>query len=59
MTASFHKVDQKAFNGIISGLYFTTFVNMRVKMIYKLVTYVIPYFSFPDRAMKGGDISDF
>ena len=38
MTASFHKVDQKAFNGIISGLYFTTFVNMRVKMIYKLVT---------------------
>ena len=38
MTASFHKVDQKAFNGIISGLHFTTFVNMRVKMIYKLVT---------------------
>ena len=45
MTASFCKTDQKTFKGIISGLHFTTFVNilpklryLRVEMIYKLVT---------------------
>ena len=45
MTAAFHKIEQKTFKGIISGLHFTTFVNippkfdtLRVEMIYQLVT---------------------
>ena len=65
MIASFHKIDQKTFKGIKSGLHFTTFVNIlpklryfEVKVIYKLVTLVIQYFCFPDRPMKGGDILD-
>ena len=60
----FHKIDQKTFKGIISGLHLTTFVNilpdtLRVEVIYKLVTRVIQYFCCPDRPMKGGDILDF
>ena len=34
MTASFHKIDQKTFKGIISGLHFTTFVNILPKLRY-------------------------
>ena len=36
MTASFHKIDQKIFKGIISGLHlhFTTFVNILPKLRY-------------------------
>ena len=32
LTASFHKIDQKTFKGIISGLHFTTFVNILPKL---------------------------
>ena len=65
MTPSFHKIDHRTFNGIISGLLFTTFVNIlpklryfRVEIICKLVTRVIQYFCFPDIPMKGWDILD-
>ena len=34
MAASFHKIDQKTFKGIISGLHFTTFVNILPKLRY-------------------------
>ena len=66
MAASFHKIDQKTFKGIMSGLHFTTFVNILPKLryyearnLYKLVTRVIQYFCFPNSPMKGGDILDF
>ena len=32
--ASFHAIDQKRFKGIISGLHFTTFVNILPKLRY-------------------------
>ena len=32
-TYSFHKIDQKTFKGIMSGLYFTTFVNILPELI--------------------------
>ena len=31
LTPTFHKIDRKTFKGIISGLYFTTFVNILPK----------------------------
>ena len=34
LTASFHKIDQKAFNGIISGLHVTTLVKILPKLRY-------------------------
>ena len=34
MTASFHKINQKTFKGIRSGLHFTTFVNILPKLRY-------------------------
>ena len=34
MTASFHKIDQKTFKGIISGLHFSTFLNILPKLRY-------------------------
>ena len=34
MTVSFHKIDQKTFKGIISGLHFTIFVNILPKLKY-------------------------
>ena len=34
MTASFHKIEQKTFIGIISGLHFTTFVKIIQKLKY-------------------------
>ena len=33
-TASFHKIDQKIFKGIISGLHFTSFLNILPKSSY-------------------------
>ena len=33
-TYSFHKIDQKTFKGIMSGLYLTTFVNILPKLRY-------------------------
>ena len=66
MTTSFHKIDQKTFKGIISGLHLNTFLNILPKLrdfegrnLYKLVTRVIQYFCFPNRPMKGEDILDF
>ena len=66
LTASFHKIDHKTFKDIVSGLRFTTFVNILPKLRYfegrsynKLVTRVIQYFCFPGRPMKGGNILDF
>ena len=51
MTTSFHKIDQKTFKGIISGLHLNTFPNILPKLrdfegrnLYKLVTRVIQYF---------------
>ena len=32
LTASFHKIDQKTFRGIISGFHFTTFANILLKL---------------------------
>ena len=34
LTTCFHKIDQKIFKGIISGLYFTTFVNILPQLRY-------------------------
>ena len=34
LTVSFHKIDQKAFKSVISGLHFTTFVNILPKLRY-------------------------
>ena len=34
MTPTFHKIDRKKFKGIISGLHFTTFVNILPKLRY-------------------------
>ena len=34
MTPSFHKIDRKTFKGFISGLHFTTFVNILQKLRY-------------------------
>ena len=34
MTASFHKINQKTFKDIISGLHSTTFVNILPKLRY-------------------------
>ena len=66
MTASFHKIDQKTFKGIRSGLHFTTFVNILPKLQYfegrndiQIGCIVIQDFCFLDRAIKGGDILDF
>ena len=64
MTASFHKIDQKTFKGIKSGLHFTTFVNILPKLRYfegrnDIEIGYISYFCFPDRPMKDGDILDF
>ena len=33
-TASFHKIDQKIFKGIMSGLHFTSFLNILPKSRY-------------------------
>ena len=66
MAASFHKIDQKTFKGIISGLHFTTFVNILPKLRYfegrndmqiGYISYSVLF--FPDRPMKSGDILDF
>ena len=66
MTASFCKTDQKTFKGIISGLHFTTFVNILPKLRYfegrndiqiGYISYSV--LLFPDRPMKGRDILDF
>ena len=67
LTASFHKIDQKTFKGIIWDFHFTTFVNILLRLryfedrnyIHILVTRVTQYFCFPDRPMKSGDILDF
>ena len=55
-TASFHKIDQKIFKGIISGLHLTTFVNILPKFRYFEgrnyiqigYTRVMQYFFFPN-----------
>ena len=60
---TFHKIDKKTFNGIISGCLFTSFVNiflkLRVEIMYNSVKRVFQYFFFPDRIIKGGDNLDF
>ena len=66
LTAYFHKIDQKTFTSIISGLHFNIFVNILPKLRYFegrndiqvcYKSYPVPF--FPDRPMKGGDILDF
>ena len=46
LTLTFHKIAQKTFKDIISGLHFTTFIN-------------IQYLCFPNRHVKGGKILEF
>ena len=66
MTASFHKIDQKTYKGIISSLHFSTFLNILPKLRYfegknniqiGYISYSV--LCFPYGPMKGGDILDF
>ena len=66
LTACFHKIDQKTFKSVISGLHFNTFVNILRKLRYfegrndiQVGCKSYPVLFFPDRPMKGGDILDF
>ena len=65
-TTSFHKIDQKIFKGIMSGLHLTTFVNNLPKLRYfegrnyiQIGHKSYSVLFFPDRPMKSGDILDF
>ena len=63
LTLIFHKIEKKTFKDILSGLHFTTFVNIlpffRVEIIYTIQLKESFSTCFPDRPMKGGDILDF
>ena len=65
LTASFHKIDQETFKGILSGLHLTTFVNIfknsdTLRELYtNWLQELFSTFSSLIRPMKGGDILDF
>ena len=66
MTASFHKIDQKTFKSVISGLHFPTFVNIFPKLRHfegrndiQIGYKSYSVFFFPESPMKGEDILDF
>ena len=65
-SASLHEIEQKTFKSVITGLHFTTFVNILPKLRYfegrndiQIGYKSYSVLSFPDRPMKGGNILDF